>query len=128
MPGRSAILNLAETITRLDEHPMPFRLADATELLFDYLAPEMSFPRRVVMGNRWLFGGLIGWQFTRSPSTNAVVRSTLNVTQVSTTTVEGMSATVAKATINVRLLPGDTAEQAADHVRRLTVNVPGISE
>lgn len=120
MPGRSAILNLAETITRIDEHPMPVRMTASTELLFDFLGPELPLPQRVVMGNRWLFSGLIAQQFTRSPSTNAVVRSTLNVTQIGTQTVKNQSAALATGTINARLLPGDTAQQACDHVHFLT--------
>ena len=128
MPGQSAILNLAETITRIDEHQMPVRVTEATELLFDFLGPEMPLPQRVVMGNRWLFGGLIARQFTSSPSTNAVVRSTLNVTQVGTQTVANQSASLATGTINARLLPGDTSQQACDHVHFLTqdLRIDGI--
>src|SRR5690606_4443228 len=41
MPGRSAILNLAETVVRIDENPMPIRITEATATMFDFLGPEM---------------------------------------------------------------------------------------
>jgi carboxypeptidase PM20D1 len=123
MPGRSAIVQLAEAITRIEKHPLPIRLTEPTQTFLDFLAPELPLPQKVVVGNRWLFGGLIGWQFSSSSSTNAVVRSTLNITQVGTDSVSNQNATVAHATINVRLLPGDTAEMARDHVQSLTADL-----
>jgi carboxypeptidase PM20D1 len=80
----------------------------------------MPFLQKVVMGNRWLFDGVITWQFARSPSTNAVVRSTLTVTQIGTETSSNQIATIAEATVSTRLLPGDTAEAARDHVLALS--------
>jgi carboxypeptidase PM20D1 len=119
MSGHSAILNLAEAIGRIEDHPLPIRMTGATESLLDFLGPEMPWPQRVVMGNRWLFGGLIGSRLARSPSTNAVVRSTLNITQLRTESAPNQNDTNAHAMLNARLLPGDTAEQVRDHVRSL---------
>jgi carboxypeptidase PM20D1 len=52
-----------------------------------------------------------------------VVRSTLNVTQIGTQTVENQSATIATATINLRLLPGDTPQDACDHIHLLMKDI-----
>lgn len=123
MPGRSAIVNLAEAIVRLQRHPMPARLSAPTRQMFDFLGPEMPLVPRVVMGNAWLFEGLIRRQLTASPETSAVVRSTLNVTQLSTESANNQNATFAEATVNVRLLPGDSPETVQEYVEKLTADL-----
>ncbi len=120
MRGRSAISNLAEAIVRLDKNPPPIRMPQATLTLLDYLGPEMPFLQRVVLGNRWLFRGLVGRRFAQSPSTAAVVRSTLNFTQIGTQTATNQNAALATATINARLLPGDTAEDLLAYIMQVT--------
>ncbi|KAA5541831.1 M20/M25/M40 family metallo-hydrolase [Roseiconus nitratireducens] len=120
MPGRSAVAQLSETIRRIENQPMPVRVTEATATLFRFLAPEMPLLQRTVLGNRWLFDGLIGWQFSRQPSTEGVVRSTMNVTQLFTRNPPNVTPAWAKATVNVRLLPGDTAEDARDHLLAIT--------
>ncbi len=120
MPGRSAVVNLAEAIVRLERNPMPARLTQATEALFDYLGPEMPLLQRTILGNRWLFRHLIAWQFSRRPSTNAVVRSTINFTQLQTNSESNQNATIATATVNARLLPGDSIDRVIDHISSVT--------
>jgi len=44
--------------------------------MFDYLGPEMSFGPRLVMANRWLFGGILARQFGATPQGNAMLRTT----------------------------------------------------
>lgn len=123
MPGRSAILNLAEAIHKIDQNPMPIRITSATEKMFDFLGPELPLVERTLLGNRWLFRGVIGRMFTKSPTTNAVVRTTVNFTQLNTDSAENQSASVAKATINARLLPGDTLEDLSQHLVDATESI-----
>jgi carboxypeptidase PM20D1 len=123
MPGRSAIINLAQAITRIDQKPMPARMTDATARLFDYLASEMPFVERTVIANRPLLGSLLRRQLAGKPSTDAVIRSTINVTNLATATASNQSATVATATINSRLLPGDSLEDVISHLTRITDDI-----
>ena len=66
----------------------------------------MPWPRRVVLANRWLTGGLIARQFAAKPSLNALIRTTM----VATVARGGETANVlpkqAETVVNVRLLPG----------------------
>jgi carboxypeptidase PM20D1 len=119
IPGRSAVLNLTECIRRMDQQPMPARMTDAAATLFDFLGPEMPLPQRTVAGNRSLFAPLLTYQLARSPSTNAIVRSTMNVTQISSHSASNQNPTEAFATVNARLLPGDSAETVRDHILRI---------
>ena len=122
----TAARNLAEAIVRLREQPMPVQLTEATATLFDFLGPELPLAYRVAFGNRWLFEGMVVRQFTRSASTEAVVRSTMNVTSLRTESNEGEMArvnqvpTLCKASLDTRLLPGQSSEDACRHIRCIT--------
>jgi carboxypeptidase PM20D1 len=123
MPGRSAISNLAEAIRRIEQQPMPTRMTVATATLFDFVGPEMPLPLRTVVGNRGLLEPLLTWQLARGSTTSAVVRSTINVTQVSSNSVSNANPTQAYATLNIRLLPGDTIEDVQNHLNRITADL-----
>lgn len=120
MPGRSAIINLAEAITLIEQNPMPIKITKATETMLDFLGPEMPLVQRTAIANRWLFRGFIARQFAGSPTTNAVVRSTANVTQLMTDSAENQSASVASANINARLLPGNSLSELRQHLLAVT--------
>ena len=55
----TAVGILAGALARLESHPVPARLEGPTREMFHYLAPEMSFGMRLVMGNLWLTSPLV---------------------------------------------------------------------
>ena len=67
-------------VARLESNPFPARIDGATAAMLDYLGPEMPWPRRVALANRWLTGGLIARQFAAKPSLNALIRTTMAAT------------------------------------------------
>jgi carboxypeptidase PM20D1 len=121
--GSSAVVNLARAITQIDEKPMPARMTESTSKVFDYLASEMPLVERTVIANRTIFGALLCRQLAAGASTAAVVRSTINVTSLGTTTVSNQTATVATATINARLLPGDSVDDVLSHIEQITDDI-----
>jgi len=136
MPSpEAAIPVLAEAIRRIYEQPMPAYLHPATATLLDYLGPEMPFTQRLALGNRWLFEGLIVDGFTAKISTNAVVRSSINLTHLRTTKeifrilppVLNKTPTIAIAGGNGRLLPGETPQDMVDHIVSLLKQDPPIN-
>jgi carboxypeptidase PM20D1 len=59
-PPHTAVGVLSAAITKLEENPFPAKLEGLTRQMFtEYLAPEMDFGMRMVMGNPWFFGGVI---------------------------------------------------------------------
>jgi carboxypeptidase PM20D1 len=80
--------------------------------MLDYLGPEMPWPRRAVLANRWLTGRLIAGQFSDEPSLNALIRTTTAVTVFRGGETDNALPSRAEALINIRLRPGDTAEAA----------------
>jgi carboxypeptidase PM20D1 len=118
MPPRStAIGRLALAIQRIEEHPMPARVAGPAALFLDEVGGQMKFPLGMLVENRWLFGPILRWYLARDPATNAMIRTTTAVTMVEGGVKENVLPDSATATVNFRLLPGDTGDDVLAHVR-----------
>lgn len=127
-PPHTAVGMVAAAVARLELNPMPARIDGATAAMLDYLGPEMPWPRRALLANRWLTGGLIARRFACKPSLNALIRTTMAATVIRGGEIEAPNVLPqhAEAIVNVRLLPGDTSESALrwikDEVSRLGFN------
>jgi carboxypeptidase PM20D1 len=116
-PRHTAIGILAAALTRLEEHPMPGRIAGPTRRLAEHLAPELGFPFRIVLANLWLFGPLLEIAMSGQPALDALLRTTTAVTIVEGGVKENVLPARARAVANFRILPGDTIEDVVEHVR-----------
>lgn len=120
MPTRQTTIGiLADAIRDVESHQMAIRLDGATEMMLDYLGPEMPFVRKAVLANRWLFDRLVRSQLASRPSTNATIRSTVAATKVEGGGAENVLPGTAFADFNVRLVPGDTAQSVVSYVKRI---------
>jgi carboxypeptidase PM20D1 len=117
-PPKTAVGILASAVHRLESHQMPAAIRGATAAMFDYLGPEMSFTRRAVFANRWLFDPLIERQFGASPDGNAMLRTTTAPTIFHAGVKENVLPSSASAVVNFRILPGDDVASVIEHVRR----------
>ena len=118
-PKRTLIGKLSRALTRLEEHPMAAELRPPTSDMFDYVAPEMSWPLKPVMTNRWLFGPILRWQLDQGNSTRALLRTTQAPTMLSGSPKSNVLPQAARATINFRIRPGDSTDQVVEHVRKV---------
>ncbi|HKW40388.1 MAG TPA: M20 family peptidase [Gemmatimonadales bacterium] len=116
-PPRTAVGMLADALTRLERDQMPRAIRGPTAAMFDYLGPEMPFGPRLVLANRWLFGGLLAAQFGATPQGNALVRTTTAPTVLEAGVKENVLPSTARALVNFRLLPGDSVAGVLAHVR-----------
>ena len=116
-PADTAIGILSRALQRLDAHPFPARLSDPAREMFEFLGPEMAWSKRLVLANLWLFEPLLKKQLSRSPLTNALIRTTAAPTMIHAGVKENVLPSQATATINLRLAPGDTIAGAAARVR-----------
>jgi carboxypeptidase PM20D1 len=124
-PRHTTVGNVARAVSRLEDRPLPASLRGATAQLFDALAPEMPFGLRVLFANRWLFGPLLVRQLSRSPSTDAAIRTTTAATMFEGSPKDNVLASHARALVNFRIMPGETVDTVLDHVRR-TVDDPNV--
>lgn len=124
-PPQSTIGILGAAVARLEQNPMPARLAEPTQQLFERIGPQFPFAQRAVFANLWLTEPLVVRQLDDSPTTNAMVRTTTAVTIFQAGTKENVLPSHARAVVNFRILPGDSVAGVVEHVRRV-INDPRV--
>ena len=118
-PAQTNIGILAEAISELEEHPFPARFEGASQMMFDYLAPEMSFLPKAVFANLWLFRPAVAWGMARTPQTAAMVRTTTAATIISGGVKANVLPITATAVVNHRIMPGETKETVLARVQEV---------
>jgi len=125
-PPETAIGMLSAGITRLERHGMRRAIRGPTSAMFAYLGPELPFAARLVIANRWLFGGLLARQFGKTPQGDAMLRTTTAPTVFQAGVKENVLPSTARALVNFRILPGDSVGAVLVHVRQV-VHDPRIT-
>ncbi len=118
-PPHTAIGDVAAALARLIAEPAPAALGDTARQMFDVLAPEMRFSNRVVLSNLWLFEPLLTRELDRSPTTAAMLRTTMAPTVFNAGNKDNVLPAHAEATVNFRLLPGDSNEALLARLRTI---------
>lgn len=117
----TAIDILASALLKIRENPFEAGISESTQGFLDYIGPEMPFLQKVIFANQWLFEGLIIGIYEKSPTGNAVMRTTAVPTIIDAGIKDNVVPTIAKATVNFRLLPGDKINEVIEQVK-LKVN------
>jgi carboxypeptidase PM20D1 len=110
---------LARAVRRLEENQFPARLDGATEAMFEWMVPEMSFGSRMILGNLWLTRWLVTRAMTSDPTSAPMVRTTTATTIIEGGLKENVLAIEGRAVINHRILPGDTRESVTERARQV---------
>jgi carboxypeptidase PM20D1 len=121
-PKQSAIGIMSAALAKLDRHRMPAHLQGTALEMLETLAPEMNPVNRIVLSNLWLFKPLLVREFGKSPSTDALIRTTTALTIVNAGNQDNVLPGRVDATVNFRLQPGDTEADVVDHVKRTMEN------
>jgi len=116
-PSRTAVGVLSKAIVRLQENPMPGAISNSVRQMLEYVGPEFSYGRRIVMANLWLFGGLVESTFHKKAATDALLRTTMAPTMLTGSRKSNVLAQEARAVINLRIKPGDTEEGILGYIR-----------
>ncbi|HET7295293.1 MAG TPA: M20 family peptidase [Vicinamibacteria bacterium] len=118
-PPQGAIGILSAAVARLEANPMPARLEGPTRQLFDRVGPRLPLARRAVFANLWITGPLVTRALQGTPSTNAMVRTTMAATIFQAGAKDNVLPSHARAVLNFRILPGDSVARVVEHVRRV---------
>ncbi len=116
-PEHTAVGKLATAIHRLEANPFPLRFTQPVRDSFDALRPHLPFPRRLMLGNLWLFGPLVKRQLAEEPFQAAMLRTTTAATMISGGVKENVVPKRATAAVNFRILPGETPDDVLARVR-----------
>jgi carboxypeptidase PM20D1 len=121
-PAESAVGIMSAAITRLEKQQMPARLDGATEQLFATVGPRFPAVQRVVFANLWLTRALVLRTLAKTPTTNAMVRTTTAPTIFRAGTKDNVLPSSARAVVNFRILPGDSIASVTEHVRQVVAD------
>ena len=127
-PGRmTAPVRLARALLRLERHPFPTRVDDVVLALVEAVGAQASQPYRTLFTNAARLRPVLGRLLSRAGrEANALVRTTVAITQLEGSRAANVLATRATAVANIRIAPGGTAEQVVDRVRRV-VDDPSVT-
>ena len=124
-PPRTAIGILSDAIDKIERSPFPSRFEGPTGQMLEFIGPEMSWQKKIIIANRWLFDPLVRRELAKSPLTDATIRTTQAATIFEAGVRENILPTKARAVVNFRILPGDTIDGVVDRVRKV-VDSPEI--
>ena len=117
-PHETAVGVLAAAIVKLQQAPVPGGLDGLSGAAFSAMARHMSFGKRMLFANQWLFGPLLESVLSKAPSTNAMLRTTTAPTMLSGSVKENVLPIEASATINFRLHPRDSVDSVIAYVKK----------
>ncbi|CAI9595415.1 unnamed protein product, partial [Staurois parvus] len=113
-PAETSIGILAAAVSRLENNPMPNMFGEGPEAsMFEQLSREFYFPLNVMMANLWLFSPVISRVLEKTPSSNAIVRTTTAITIFNSGLKSNVIPHMARATVNFRLHPAQTVDEVS---------------
>lgn len=118
-PQETAVSILAAAIVKLRYAPVPGGLDGISADMFDTLGRHMSFSKRLLFANRWLFGPVIESTLANTDVGNAILRTTTAPTMLSGSVKSNVLPITASAKINFRLHPRDSVEEIIAYVRNV---------
>ena len=122
-----ATARLARAVLRLDDDPFPARLDDVGLQMVDTVGRQARGVHRAVFAHAAVLRPVLARVLARSSRQgNALVRTTVAITQLEGSPAPNVLATRARAHANIRIALGETVASAAEHVRRV-VNDPSVA-
>jgi carboxypeptidase PM20D1 len=121
-PQETAIGMMSRALSALEANQMPVRMEGLPQQSFETMAPEMTGMNRVALSNFWLFRPMLERMLTKTPSVNALMRTTTALTIVHAGVKDNVLPGTASATVNFRLLPGDTLASVEQHMHKVIGN------
>jgi carboxypeptidase PM20D1 len=121
-PRQGAIGILSRAIARLEDNPIPGGIRGPFREMLLTVGREMSFSRRLVLANLWLFEPLVESRLSRIPAADSMMRTSTAVTIVEGGVKSNVLPSKARAVVNFRIAPGDTVESVLEHVRRVVAD------
>ena len=118
-PSESVIGILSQAISKIESTPFPGRTNSATKEFFNYIGPELSWEKRVLLANLWLTEPWLTRELAKSPLTETMIRTTQAVTIFHAGDKENVLPAQAQAVVNFRLISGDTVEAVITRIQQV---------
>lgn len=121
-PGKNTpIIRLAKLETEIERHnPFKKLFCREAEAMFSGLAPYAAFPLRYVLGNLWLFKGLLAKVMVKiSPEAAAMLSTTLAFTVQSGSEAYNVIPQKANVCANMRFIPHQDMDESLELVKKI---------
>lgn len=116
-PAKGSLVYAAEIIQKLNENQMPIALIPPVSSFLDQAGATMGFTTRLAIANKWLLEGALLKGLSKTPATNALIRTTTAITMAKGSDAPNVMASTAEITANFRILTGNTVQMVVEHVR-----------
>lgn len=107
---------LAMALVNLRNAPLPGGIEGISEQMVDGIGRNGPFSVRMLAANKWLFGGVLDRELSKSRTGNALLRTTTAPTILRSGVKTNVIAPSARATVNFRLHPRDTPASVKAHI------------
>ncbi len=114
----TALGKVARAAVAVEEHPMPARLLPLVEETLQTIAPEMG-KLAPILNQAAANWPLLQQYLQQSPTTNAMIRSTMAVTMAQGSAQANILPERAVMIVNCRLLPGDTMDSLVQYLKSI---------
>jgi len=118
-PEEQAASILSRALLRISQRPFPWHLTSAVEAFFRQLSLHAPGTAGFAMKYSRLLGPLFFRAAAVSPSTRALLRTTVAMTQLEGSAADNVMPSAVRAVINMRLLPPWTVEKAIKRIKRI---------
>jgi carboxypeptidase PM20D1 len=132
-PKTQAVAILGRALCRIAAKPFPLKLVPTVETFFKQISPLIPGIQGFVMRHARAFGPMFFKLAASSPTTAAMLRTTIAMTQLEGSAADNVLPSEARAVINLRLLQPWTIKTATDFIKkaindkRVRVSVCGLA-
>jgi len=122
-PKNTAVGVLAKVIADLEKQQFEMRICGPVKEQFERIGSELPFYFRLLTANLWFFGPLFKRIIAKTPSGNAMLRTTTAATMIEGSMAHNVLPPMASAVVNFRLLPGETVPDVIQHIKNVAGSV-----
>lgn len=123
-PKEIGTINLAKALIAIHENQFPLELRGPAAGMIDVFAAKAGGMTKVAAANKWLFGGLIKKQMGDSPTSAALLHTTIAPTMLQGSPKENVLPQSAEALINYRIAPWDNSAKVLERARGAAKDLP----
>ena len=123
-PAEIGTVNLAKAVVALhaDQHPMELR--GPVLGMIDVLAAKAGGSTKIAAANKWLLSSQIVKSMAKSPSSAAMLHTTVAPTMLEGSPKENVLPQTASALVNYRIAPWDSSAKVLERARAATKGLP----
>jgi len=113
----TALGKIAKAVTAIESNKQEARFTKPVEAMLRNIGEEAPFPFAFLFLNLWLTKPLIKLIFSKSPTLDALIRTTSVPTMIEASDKSNVIAQSATAVVNTRLLAGDDQKSTLKHLK-----------